>query len=238
MSANPDKRSFVRLPREQRMRDIENAARKVFSQHGFDATPINAIAGEAGVSEGSIYKFYTSKRELLHTILKAWYLGMIDEFKAKLEGVQGTRARLHIVVWQHLKSIKENPDLCRLFYTEVRSAPDYYATDLYQLNRDYTRVLLMILKTGIAAGDIRPDVSLALVRDMIFGGIEHHVTAFLIGRGDFDLDGIARQLSDIVYTGIAAEIPTPPKDLESLIERLESVADRLDRPPSEDGSGC
>ena len=68
MSVAPEKRSFVRLPREKRMRDIEKAARLVFSQHGFDAAPVNEIAAEAGISEGSIYKFYTNKRDLLHTI--------------------------------------------------------------------------------------------------------------------------------------------------------------------------
>ncbi len=235
MITKTDKRSFVRLPREQRMRDIETAARSVFSQHGFEAAPINEIAAKAGISEGSIYKFYANKRDLLHTILKSWYQQMIADYKAKLEGVEGTRAQLHIVIWQHLKSIKDNPDLCRLFYSEVRNAQDYYATDLYQLNREYTRVLMEILKDGISVGDIRPDVSMALVRDMIFGGVEHHVNAFLMNRGNFNNDSVAKQLSDMIYAGIAMRTSPPARDLETLVERLEGVADRLDRLQSKDG---
>ncbi|MDF1748304.1 MAG: TetR/AcrR family transcriptional regulator [Alphaproteobacteria bacterium] len=235
MSVAPEKRSFVRLPREKRMRDIEKAARMVFSQHGFDAAPVNEIAAEAGISEGSIYKFYTNKRDLLHTVLRTWYLGMIDDFKAKLEGIEGTRARIHIVIWQHLKSIKESPDLCRLFYSEVRNAPDYYSTELYDMNREYTRVLMGILAKGMAEGDIRTDTSPALVRDVIFGGIEHHVTAYLMNRGDFDYEVVAQQLSRLVFCGIAADKPEPRQDLDRLIERLEQVTDRLDQKSSEGG---
>lgn len=234
MNTSPERRSFVRLPREQRMQDIETAARKVFAQHGFEAASINEIAGQAGVSEGSIYKFYTNKRDLLHTILKTWYEGMIAEFMAKLDGVVGTRARIHVVIWQHLKSIKESPDLCRLFFSEVRGAPDYYSTDLYDMNREYTRVLLEILKSGVKQGDIRPDVDHALVRDVIFGGIEHHVTPYLMGRGEFDLDTVAGHMSHMVYAGISAGEPEKPEDLTALVKRLEDAIDRLDRPSGKD----
>lgn len=234
MSMSTEKRSFVRLPREQRMREIEAAARKVFAKHGFDAAAINEIAGEAGVSEGAIYKFYSSKRDLLHTILRAWYLGMIEEFIAKLEGIEGTHARIHIVIWQHLKSIKENPDLVRLFYSEVRNAQEYFSTDLYEMNRAYTQVLMEILADGVERGELRDDVSMALVRDVIFGGIEHRVASYLYGRSNFDPDVVARQLSDMVFAGIATR-PQETSDLGSLIERLERVANRLDKSPLRDG---
>ena len=227
MAAAAEKRNYVRLPRDQRMREIETAAREVFSQHGFNDAPVSEIARRAGVSEGAIYKFYPNKRELLHTILAAWYRGMIADFRARLEGVEGTRARLRLVIWQHLRSIRANPDLCRLFYSEVRSAPDYHDSELHDINRDYTRVLVEIVRDGMAGGDIRADVSPALVRDMIFGGVEHRVSAYLAGHGELDHEAVAAELSDVLFSGIAAAPPEPRK-LGVLLNRLESVADRLD----------
>lgn len=221
------KRRFVRLPRERRMREIEEAAREVFSQRGYDAASMADIANRAGVSEGSIYKFYTNKRELLLTVIRTWYQSMIEEFMEKLSGVEGTRAQLQTVIWQHLKSIKANPDLCRLFFAEVRSADDYYDSDLFHLNRDYTHVLMEIVQRGIARGEIRPDISVTLLRDMVFGGIEHRVWAFLVNRGDFDHEEVANQLSDMVMAGIAVPEKSP-NGLDGLVERLERVADRLE----------
>ncbi len=208
------------------MRQIEAAARDVFSRHGFNDASVSEIARQAGISEGAIYKFYANKRELLHTILTDWYRGMIADFLTKLEGIQGTRTRLHVVIWQHLKSIRENPDLCRLFFSEVRSAPDYQDSALHAVNREYTRVLLDILKAGIAEGDIRPDVSPALVRDLIFGGIEHHVSAYVAGRGALEHDDVAHRLSDMVLTGIAAPHP-PSQEFGAILTRLENLADRM-----------
>jgi AcrR family transcriptional regulator len=227
MNVVAERRSHVRLPREQRMRQIEAAARDVFSRHGFNDASVSEIAGQAGISEGAIYKFYANKRELLHTILTDWYRGMIAEFLAKLEGTVGTRTRMRLVIWQHLKSIRENPDLCRLFFSEVRSAPDYYDSALHMVNREYTRVLIDILKAGVEAGDIRDDVSPSLVRDVIFGGVEHHVSSYVAGRGEFDHDFVADRLSEMVFAGIAADHQTP-KEVNSIIDRLEHIADRMD----------
>ncbi|MEX3009602.1 TetR/AcrR family transcriptional regulator [Hoeflea sp. TYP-13] len=234
MSTESAKRSFVRLPRERRMREIEAAAREVFSQRGYDAASMTDIAKLAGVSEGSIYKFYTNKRDLLLTVIRTWYQRMIDEFIEKLSGVEGTRAQLQTVIWQHLKSIKANPDLCRLFYSEVRSADDYYDSDLYRLNRDYTHVLMDIIQQGVARGEIRADISVTLVRDMVFGGIEHRISGFLLNRGSFDQQEIADQLCDLVMAGIATPVKSP-NGLDGLVERLERVADRLESEEGKDG---
>ncbi len=234
MTSAAAKRSFVRLPRERRMRDIEAAAREVFSRNGFAAASMSEIAAGAGVVEGTIYKYYESKRELLLTVIRRWYESMIADYLEQLAGIEGTRARLRSVIWQHLRSIKANPDLCRLFYAEVRTLDDYYDSALYKLNRDYTHVLMDILRDGIARGEVRPDISVTLVRDVIFGGVEHHVTSFLARRGDFDLEVVTRQLTDMVMAGIALP-EKAPAPLDAALERLEKVAERLDRATAGEG---
>lgn len=226
MSRSQEKRAVVRLPRAERMHQIESAARVLFHNRGYTAATISEIAAAAGISEAAIYKFYNNKRDLLHTLLKDWYMGMLDDFYEKLAGVQGARAALRLIIWQHLKSIKESPDLCRLFYSEVRSLPDYYETELYELNRRYTLVLIDVVKKGIASGELRSDTSPVMVRDVIFGAIEHRVTPFLMERSSIDIDEMTNQLCALVFNGICA--PEAGKDMDVLLARLEKVADRLD----------
>jgi AcrR family transcriptional regulator len=69
------------LPRAQRVGDIEAAARVVFSRRGFAAASIAEIAAEAGVAEGTIYKFFDSKRHLVVRVIEGWYDGMLAEFE-------------------------------------------------------------------------------------------------------------------------------------------------------------
>lgn len=187
MSTETTKR-VKRLPRTERIQDIMNAGRAAFAVNGYHQTSIAEIAAGAGVAEGTIYKFFDSKRSLLHAILCDWYHRMIRENSAKLAGVKGTRARLHVVIWQHLSVIQRDPDLCRLFYAEVRSHAEYPTTELFQLNKEATRLLVIALEDGIRDGDVRPDIDLRLVRDVVFGGIEHHVARFLAGRGIWTSD--------------------------------------------------
>lgn len=54
----------------QRMKDIADAATKLFLQQGYAKTQISHIAKAVGISVGTIYLDFTGKREIMHFILK------------------------------------------------------------------------------------------------------------------------------------------------------------------------
>ncbi|MGO9631523.1 MAG: hypothetical protein ACLPXW_21360, partial [Xanthobacteraceae bacterium] len=84
----------------------------------------------------------------------------------------------------------------------------------------------------------RPDVSPALVRDMIYGCIEHRTWAFLRNEGDFDTDETADGITDIVYGGLVVRKPDEAPIAKALT-RIEDIAARLERlaRPDDDQSG-
>jgi len=221
------RRAIVRLPREERISDIERAAREAFSRSGYDSASMADIAARAGVAEGTIYKFFENKRDLLLRVMQRWYEDMIAQYQDQLAGIQGARNRIRFVIWRHLRSIEANPDLCRLYFSEVRLREDYYSSPIHQLNRQYTKVATGILREGIAAGEIRADISVPLVRDMIFGTIEHHVSGYLAGRVRLDAGRIADELANLVMSGTAAAAPAA-RPLEETVCRLEAAAERLE----------
>ncbi|WBQ02793.1 TetR/AcrR family transcriptional regulator [Kribbella sp. CA-293567] len=51
---------------------IAEAARKLFGEHGYGATSIDAIAKEAGVAPRTIYSAFGTKREILSLICDRW----------------------------------------------------------------------------------------------------------------------------------------------------------------------
>jgi len=222
-----ERKKASRLPRARRIEEIEAAARAVFSKRGYDGASISEIAAKAGVVEGTIYKYFENKRDLLLKVVERWYLGMIGDYAAELPGIVGSRNRLRFVIWRHLRSIKDNPDLCRLVFNEVRSGDDYFQNVVYRLNRRYTDVLLQILREGAEQGELRADLPLALVRDMVYGAIEHHVWGYLSGRGDLDVDHTADQLADLLFGGIG-QADGPSEDLEPAVARLGQLTDRLE----------
>ena len=59
------KATFDNISQEKRMRII-NAATTEFALKGFDNANINNIAKKAGVSVGSLYKYFTNKQDVAY----------------------------------------------------------------------------------------------------------------------------------------------------------------------------
>ena len=222
------KRQVFRLSRERRVADIMAAARDVFRDKGYEEALISDIAERANVVEGSIYRFFENKRDLLVKVIEDWYENMLSDYDQQLAGITGTRNRLRYMTWRHLKTIHEEPALCQLMFQFLRTGEDYSNTGVYNLNREYTRRTIEILRDGIRNGEFRPDVPLSLVRDMIYGCIEHRTWAFLRDEGDFDTEATADGITDILYRGLVAK-PAEPNDMAALAARLEAAADRLEK---------
>jgi AcrR family transcriptional regulator len=228
MSSAPVRRQVHRLSRERRVADIMDAARSVFRERGYEDAPLSEIAERANVVEGSIYRYFENKRDLLVKVIEDWYDSMLADYAEQLAGIRGTRNRLRFMLWRHLKTIHEEPALCDLMFQYLRTGRDYSHTTVHDLNREYTRQTLDIIKEGIAAGELRSDIKLRLVRDMIYGCVEHHTWAYLRGEGTFDPDKSADSIVDLVMGGLQVRQVQATLDLadriENAVNRLETLA--------------
>lgn len=215
----------VRLSREERVRQILAAATDEFRASGFDGTSMSAIASRAGIVEGSIYRFFASKAALLTRCIEVWYEEMLEHYAAELARISGTRARLRFMIWRHLNTVHDEPEMCRMMFDLVRSSAGYRTTEVYRLNSLYTARTIDIIREGITAGEFRGDLDLKLVRDMIYGGVEHRITGFLWGHGTLDPDRIADGMVDLVLGGlsvsgdIAARLNVLEQDLRVRLQR-------------------
>ncbi len=221
-------RRVNRLPAERRIQDIMLAARAVFTEKGYNDALISEIAERAGVVEGSIYRFFTNKRDLLVRVVENWYEEMLANDDEQFAGVRGTWNQIRYIVYHHLTTIRREPALSRLVFQELRPDPSYRNTRLFQLNQAYTQRIVDVVKAAVAQGELRDDVAPALVRDMIYGCVEHRTWAFLRNEGDFDTDATADGITDIVYNGLVAR-RQEDEPVGKALSRLEDVAARLER---------
>jgi hypothetical protein len=95
---------------------------------------------------------------------------------------------------------------------------------LYRLNRRFTSTVRRVIEDGKAKGIFRVDCSPSLVRDMVFGSLEHSTWAYLRGRGDFSVDETANSIADIIYRGLSVVPPGLPETAKAAIERMEAHA--------------
>ena len=96
-------------------------------------------------------------------------------------------------------------DLCRLFIAEVRVASDYEGSPIQELNRRYTSVLIRIVKEAVKTGEVKPDVNPKLLRDVLFGAIEHLAWRHVNGRGQLKVAQTGRELTTMLTAGICVD---------------------------------
>ena len=232
MTSVTPRRPVSRLSRERRIADIMAAGREVFREKGYEDAPLSDIAEKANVVEGSIYRYFDNKRDLLVKVIEVWYEGMLADYQEQLSGIRGTRNRLRYMIWRHLKTIHDEPALCNLMFQFLRSGKDYSKTGVFNLNRNYTRQTLDIISEGVRKGELRGDVSLRLVRGMIYGCVEHTTWAYLRGEADFDVEKTADDVVELVLSGLQVRYtgsPTGPDiatRLENAVEKLEAMTEK------------
>jgi len=190
----------------QRMRDrydtILAAASRAFAEKGYETTSITEIARAADVSDGLIYKYFSNKRDLLERVLEDFYERVIGDLDAKVAGGKNFSEQLYILISVHLSTFVAERNLCRLFISEVRTASDYRGSAIQQLNRRYTSILIKMVDDAVTSGEIPRDVDPRVVRDMLFGAIEHSAWRHTIAKRPLDMAGMARSITDIFLNGL------------------------------------
>jgi len=178
------------------------AASRAFSEKGYETTSITEIARLADVSDGLIYKYFSSKRDLLEHVLQDFYERVIADVGSKVARAEGFGEKLYILISEHLATFVAERNLCRLFISEVRIASDYRGSAIQQLNRRYTSILVDMVDGAVASGEIPRTVDPRVVRDMLFGAIEHSAWRHTIGKRPLDVQAVARAITDIFLNGL------------------------------------
>ena len=90
-----------RLPRDQRVAAILQSARAVLRERGSEQFLTSEVAERCGTSEGTVYKYFPTKRDLLIQVAETWF----DEFLAEDYPGRATgpiRERLYQAIWWSL----------------------------------------------------------------------------------------------------------------------------------------
>jgi len=219
------------MSQDARITEILAMAREVFAARGFHATAVTEIAQRLGIAEGTVFKYFPTKRALLNQVIEHWYGELFGDYGRELSMIDGARNRFRYLVWRHLRTIGEWPDLCRLIFTDVRAQPGYARSPLHKMNLKYTGLFVDVLRDGVRSGEFRAGLPLELVRDVVYGGIEHHAWHYLYGNGRLEPERSADLLTDLVCGGLEASLATSADtslaQIGELADRLESVAKTL-----------
>jgi len=106
------------LLKEQREAQILDAAARVFARKGYERATTREIAAEAGVSEGTIYNYFHSKRDLLIAMSSRLALQSLEQLDA-LPPREDVKAYVLALVRNRFDLLFKNIDLVRALMPEV-----------------------------------------------------------------------------------------------------------------------
>lgn len=184
-------------PRSERARlAILAAAGELMLEGGLNAATMEAIAERAGVSKATIYKWWPSRG----AVALDGFLAQAHETIAVPEDLSTKEAlRFQVRALIHLFRDTPSGPLMRALTSQAEGDPELARAVRERWLAPRRAVAMEIVRAGIAAGELRPDVDVGVVSDQLFAPIYHRL---IFGHEPLN-DELADQLVDQAMYGLS-----------------------------------
>ena len=218
---------------EQRERDILEAAIYLFGEEGFHAVSTRKIAARAGISEGTLFNYFSSKNELMRAILESIYAELTENAGAILRDEMDSRQRLQLLAENHITVMSRNNALfMRMIQAYMNVDLSGYSkirdSILHKLNLSYAWVFDVTVKEAMARGEAREDTNISALRDLYFGGLEYlNRTLFLHDSFDRMSERVSSVVEPLWQSMLPAGVPQTDR-MDAACTRVEAAARKLE----------
>jgi AcrR family transcriptional regulator len=133
------------------------AALELFSSRGYHDTTTAQIAKKAGVAEGTIYRHFPSKQQLLNELYRAalrWAAKVVEDSSGAAGASSPARARLALVAQGLVEGAVRDPAVVKLGLLERHDA--VLDDESRKTAREFGVALERVIAQGKAAGAVRP----------------------------------------------------------------------------------
>lgn len=154
---------------EETKKQIVEAARRLFAEHGYAATTINVIAQAGQVAPQTVYAIFGSKRALLSALIDAMELEA--ELPTLLENLRAAQdeplRQLDLIVDFNRRLFSRGLDVLEIMRSAAAAEPDLVAawSEGEERRRQGQRPLV---QSWHANGVLKPNVTVAMAADVLW----------------------------------------------------------------------
>ncbi len=218
----------------QREADILEAATHLFGEEGFHSVTTRKIAASAGISEGTLFNYFSSKNELMRAILERIYAELRHNASAILREHLDSRLRLQLLAENHIQVMsRDNALFMRMIqaymnadlgaYTQIRGSV------LHKLNLSYAWVFDTTVQEAQQRGEVHDAVNISALRDLFFGGLEYLSRTLFLHNCFEHMSERVSSVVEPLWQSMQPRAPALPDRLEQACERVEQAARRLEQ---------
>lgn len=195
--------------KEERPSEIIDAALEVFVEHGYTASKLDDIARKAGISKGSLYRYFDSKAELFKEMVMQVVIPELEKAESTVNEYQGAIAPLitgMVIHWWKTMGETRVCGIPKLVISEAANFPalaEFYVDNVIKRGR---KLVAGMIKRGIESGEFReidPEYAARImISPVVFAAIwkeslsgyddEYDINKFLVMNTKIFLRGISR----------------------------------------------
>jgi TetR/AcrR family transcriptional regulator, fatty acid metabolism regulator protein len=183
---------------------ILRAATRVFARSGYFNSKVADIARAANVADGTVYLYFKSKEEILHSIFDQNMSEAISAGRVLIEKLRDPREKLRRIALLHLERLGADRNLAVVFQVELRGSTKFMREFSAAGFAEYLSLLRQTFEEGQRAGVFRRELSAKLVSKILFGALDEMATNWIISKRNYKLEPMAEVVMDVFLNGVNA----------------------------------
>ncbi|MFH1120870.1 MAG: TetR/AcrR family transcriptional regulator [Bacteroidota bacterium] len=188
---------------------ILKAARKIFTNKGFDGARMQEIANEAGINKALLHYYFRSKDKLFEAIFKDVLNTVFPKIIAVLMSQLSLFEKIEKVSFNYIEMLKQNPDLAIFVFHEISRNPERLVGNFKNVGADFEIIKAQIIKEA-DAGIIIPVKAEHLIANLIslcvFPFIARPVFMGMAGMNQEEFDRFLEERKQVIPQTIIAAL--------------------------------
>jgi TetR/AcrR family fatty acid metabolism transcriptional regulator len=182
---------------------ILRAATRVFARNGYFSSKVADIARAADVADGTVYLYFKSKEEILHSIFDQNMAEAIAACRKLIAKSRDPSEKLRRIATLHLERLGADRDLAVVFQVELRGSTKFMQEFSAAGVAEYLNLLCKIFEEGQRAGVFRKDLNAKVVSKILFGALDEMATNWIISKRSYQLEPMAEIVMDVFLSGVS-----------------------------------
>jgi TetR/AcrR family fatty acid metabolism transcriptional regulator len=184
---------------------ILRAGVRVFAAKGFFNSKVADIAREAGIADGTVYLYFKSKDEILHSIFDRAMADFIEEGRRELESLEDPVEKLRTIARLHLQRLSADRDLAIVFQVELRGSTKFMREFSAAGFAEYLDIIKRTIETGQKQGVFRKDMKPVVCAKIFYGALDEMVTNWILSANNYPLPPMADEVLKIYLGGLVID---------------------------------
>lgn len=202
MSKQNRSETAVRAVVSDKREAILRAATKVFAGKGYFNSKVADIAKEAGIADGTVYLYFKSKDEILHSVFDRAMAEFIEEGKRELAQFETAEDKLRRIAELHLEKLGADREMAIVFQVELRGSTKFMEEFSAAGFAEYLDIIRQTIEEGQRTGVFRNDLKPVVCAKILYGALDEMVTNWILSRKSYPLAPMADEVLKVFFGGV------------------------------------